>query len=193
MQSTGSLKSVIKTAVTSGGFMIPEKVIINFGLAEGMNIADFGCGSGHFAILSAKRVGESGKVYAIDIMESSLDTVKSKSRSENLSNMEFIRADLEVLGGTGLGDGSQDVVLIHNILFQSKKKEEIISEANRVLKIGGRLILIEWAKSSGGFGPPNELRLDEIAAEAMIAGLGFGLEKKIDGGQFHYGLMFRKS
>ncbi|MEX2090611.1 MAG: methyltransferase domain-containing protein, partial [Candidatus Paceibacterota bacterium] len=180
------------TSAGTGGFMRPEKIVGEFGVREGMSVADFGSGAGYFTILMGRMVGEGGKVYALDIQESALDNVRVKARAVNLENIETIRTNLEISGSSGLPDNSQDIVLLANVLFQSDKKAEIIREAKRVAKNGGRLILIDWKLGSGGFGPPDSMRTDEIAMSNLVLGDGLIFEKNIDAGQFHYGISFIK-
>ncbi len=182
---------VVPSAGT-GGFINPELIIGNFGIQEGTKIADFGAGSGYFTILMAKLTGESGLVTALDILESALDIVRSKAKNAGLRNVQTARSNLETLGGSGLLDESQDLVLLANILFQSDKKEDIIKEANRVLKTGGALIVIDWKKGAGGFGPPDGLRLDSSAMQSITVSNGFEFSGFIDAGLFHYGLKFAK-
>src|SRR3989344_6982710 len=183
----------ILTSAGTGGFMHPEKIAGDFGVREGMSVADFGSGAGYFTILLGRLVGESGKGYALDIQETALDNVRVKARAVGLKNIEAIRTNLEVVGSSGLPDSSQDMVLVVNVLFQSDKKAEIIREAKRVLKDSGRLVLIGWKLGTGGFGPPEDRRADENAMRDLIAGEGLVFEKTIDAGQFHYGMIFVKS
>lgn len=180
--------------------MNPDKIVSEFGVKEGMSIADFGSGAGYFTILLGRMVGEDGKVYALDVQETALDIVRVKAKAVEIKNIETIRANLEVVGSSGLSDDSQDIVLLANILFQSVKKAEIIRESKRVLKSGGRLILIDWKIGAGampdgrqGFGPPDELRTDETAMRSLVVGEGLVFEKMIDAGQFHYGMTFINS
>ena len=177
----------------TGGFLNPDSIINEFDLREGMSVADFGSGAGYFTILVAERVGKEGKVYALDIMESALDSVRAKARAVGLENVEVVRTNLEVLGSSGLADQSQDIVLLANILFQSDKKSEIIREAKRVLKDGGSLIIIDWKKGAGGFGPPDSLRTDEAAMRYLPVGDGLTFDRPFDAGQFHFGSIFRKA
>ena len=176
----------------SGGFMHPETIAAEFGIREGMSIADFGSGAGYFTILMGQMVGENGKVYALDIQETALDSVRVKARAVGLKNIETIRTNLEVVGSSGLPDDSQDVVLLANILFQSDAKVEIIRESARVLKTGGLLILIDWRLRTGGFGPPDERRTDEPALRSLVTGEKLTFERMINAGQFHYGMIFVK-
>lgn len=159
---------------------------------SGMHIADFGCGAGHIGILVAQKTGKDGYVVALDIMEDKLESIKARAKAMGLENIETKRANLEVLGNTGLGDGTQDMVLLINILFQSNKKQDILKEAKRVLKSGGSAVLVEWKKSGGGLGPPDELRTNGNDMQTIFSTEGFTLIRQFSAGQFHYGLIFKK-
>ncbi len=174
------------------GLLDPATVINGLGLAPDMRVADFGAGSGHFTVLISQKVGPQGKVSAIDVQEAPLDSIRAKAKALGLTNIETLRADLEVPGSSGLSDGSQDVVLLANVLFQSKQKSAIIREAKRVLREGGRLILIEWKKGTGGFGPPDDLRMNEEEISRLIQTEGLAAAGDIDVGKFHHVLTFTK-
>ena len=100
----------------------PVRIVEGVGVTPGMQVADFGCGSGHFTILFSKKVGKDGKVSALDIQEAPLDAVRERAKSEGLTNIETIRGNLEVLGGSSLHENSQDLVWMANMLFQNQKK-----------------------------------------------------------------------
>lgn len=184
--------SSLTEAPQAGGFLDPGKIVMEFDIQEGMSVADFGCGIGYFTILLGQKVGKVGKVYALDVQEPPLDSVRAKAKAAGLENIETVRANLEVLGGSRLPDNSQDMVLLANILFQSTKKAEIISESARVMKAGGRLVIIDWKRNSGGFGPPDELRTEQADMRALVPADKFSFQKDIDAGSFHYGMMFQK-
>ena len=172
--------------------MDPETTVAGFGVQPGMKIADFGAGSGYFTILLAKQVGETGVVTAIDVIDSALETIRTQAKADGLTNIATIRSNLEVVGSSGLADGSQDMVLVKNMLFQSPKKAEVIQEASRVLRGGGRLIVIDWKKSAGGLGPPDELRTDDVTVTKLAASAGFLADGNFAPDAFHFGLSFRK-
>lgn len=175
----------------AGNFLSPEKIVNEFDLSEGMSVADFGSGSGHLTIISAQKVGKEGKVYAFDILEDKLDSVRVRAKAASLENVEAVRANLEILGGSGLPDQSIDFVILANILFQSQKKTDIFREVKRVLKPRGRVALIDWKRGSGGFGPPDDIRTDTEEMKSLIGEAGFVFEKNIDAGQFHYGFILK--
>jgi len=173
-------------------FLNPVTVKDSFGVSAGMKVADFGSGSGEFALVLSKMVGEGGLISAIDVREEPLESLEEKVKDKGLENIEILRADLEVPGGTGLKDISQDVVLIINVLFQSKQKSDIIKEAHRVLKLNGKLVLVDWEEEGGELGPPKELRTDSKIMKDMVIKEGFKLSGTFDAGSLHYGMLFMK-
>lgn len=176
----------------TGGFLHPERILKYLDIRPGMSVADFGAGGGYFSIPAARLVGENGKVYAIDIRKSSLDFIKSKANLEHLLNIETVWADLELTKGSRLLDNAVDLVIIANILFQSEKKREVIREAWRVLRSGGRLATLEWDETPFPVGPPLVLRVQKSVAKHLADEAGFELEKEFEAGSHHYGLLFRK-
>ena len=172
--------------------MDPQRIAGYFGVAEGMRIADFGSGAGYFTIELGKLVGEGGVVTAIDVMDSALETLRAKAKAEGLRNIETVRSNLEIPGGSGLGNDSQDMVLLANILFQNTDKAPIVAEAKRVLKPNGTLVVIDWQKGTSGFGPPDNLRTSPEEMSRLVVGNGFQFANEIDAGNFHFGLIFRK-
>lgn len=173
-------------------FLHPERIVERFGLKLGEKAADFGAGAGFFTIPMARAVGSDGHICAIDIQKHNLDIIKAKARIEHLLNIEYVWGNLETLGGSKIKDAGVDFVLIANILFQAEKRQEVLREALRILKQGGRCALIEWDESKFSFGPPMELRVPKRTAQASAQSVGFELEKEFEAGSHHYGLMFHK-
>jgi ubiquinone/menaquinone biosynthesis C-methylase UbiE len=173
-------------------FLDSQKIVSALGVRAGQHVADLGCGTGYFSIELARAVGKDGVVSAVDIMQEPLDSVRARSESLGLGNIRAIRANLEVLGGTAIPDNSQDLALLANTLFQSQKKDAILAEAVRILKPGGRLVVIDWKKGAVGFGPPDELRTDEQAMRALAVAAKARFDGTIDAGTFYYGLVFKK-
>src|SRR3989344_8912167 len=130
-------------------FIKPEEIIKNFEVRPGMTAADFGSGSGHYVLAMAKKMNNSGVVYAIDIQKNLLETIKSEAVKQHLSNVEIIWADIEGKEGTKLANGTLDFAVASNILFQINDKEALAKEIKRTLKSGGRGAGIDW---SGSFG-----------------------------------------
>ena len=119
----------IISEVGSGGLMNPDDIIKKIGVTSGMIIADFGCGAGYFTIPIAKLVTNSGKVYAIDVLNSALESVLSKAKIYGLLNIETTRANIETIGGSKIKDGSVDLAVLANILFQCNDYDSVLGES----------------------------------------------------------------
>ena len=173
-------------------FSNPDKNIDQFSLGDGMYVADFGAGSGAYTLAAARAVGGDGKVYAIDVRQETLAKIKKEATEKSLHNVEVLRGDLERTGGSGLRDGAVDAVIVSNILFQIQDKKAFVSEIRRVLRPTGRVLLVEWSASFGGVGPQAEMVVREETARALFLENGFSLQKTIDAGAQHYGLIFKR-
>lgn len=176
----------------TGGFLHPERIIARLDIRPAMVVADFGAGGGYFSIPAARRVGENGTVYAIDIQRSAIDRIRSKANLEHLRNIETVWADLERPQGSHLPAAAADVVIVANILFQAEAKAEVLAEAWRVLRTGGHLAVLEWDETPFAAGPPPPLRIAKPQARRMAETAGFELEKEFEAGSHHYGLLFVK-
>lgn len=170
--------------------MNPVISVKNFGLDLGMHVADFGAGAGHFTVAMADIVGGSGKIHAIDIMDSALEVIDSEKRIHSLLQIEIIKSDLEKQRGSTLEDNSQNFVLCANILHQSKNPALILKEAYRILKSGYKLVVIDWFEK-GILGPLNRISREEV--EKLAQNVGFKKENEIDAGGLHYGIVFKKN
>ncbi len=173
-------------------FSDPAKNIDQSGIQSGMEIADFGSGSGHYTIAAAKALAASGRVYSIDIQQDLLAKLKNNASREGLYNVEVIWGDIDRPKGTKLRDASIDLVLLCNILFQLADKDAAIAEVKRVLKPAGRVLLVDWSDSFGGIGPKPEAVIPKMKAQAMFENAGFHLDREITAGSHHYGLIYKK-
>ena len=105
-------------------------------LAAGQTVLDLGCGAGLDSILAARRVGPSGKVIGVDMIEDMLDKARSNAGAVGISNIEWHLADAEDLP---LADDTVDVVIANGVLNLCPDKPKVLAELHRVLRPGGRL------------------------------------------------------
>ena len=176
--------------IPTAGFAEPAKNVREMGISSGMNIADFGAGSGAYTIEIGKILGERGYVYAIDIQRDLLRRLKNESDRLGLKAVEIIWADLEQPGSSKLADRSVDFVLMSNVLFQLPEKRTALREAMRILKPGKTLAIIDWTESFGGMGPIEQHVVTKDASLALAKESGFTLQREFPAGAHHYGLLF---
>lgn len=173
-------------------FSNPEAIVEKLELQSGSVVADFGCGSGYFSLPIAEKIGEEGVVYSLDILPQSLEAVMSKAKTAGLNNIVTKRVNLEKEGGSRLPDGSCDWVIMKCILFQNKNKLIILSEAKRILKDGGKALVVEWDINDASIGPDMSLRISKEALSGIIQQVGLSIFKELPVSDFHYGLVLVK-
>lgn len=180
----------------SGGneLLDPKELFNHVGLEAGMNIADLGCGgAGHFVIPAGQQVGEHGKVYAVDILQTVLQSVASRARLEGVHNVRTIRSDIERYGATRIPAASLDCAFLINVLFQSHDHPAMLKEALRLIKPGGKLLVVDWqANDKSPFGPPSELRVNMDTLTVSAKALGATLVKQFSAGPYHQGRIYVK-
>lgn len=180
------------TEDTASNFVEPEIVASHFHLKRGDIIADFGAGSGFFLRALSVRVGSEGKVFACEIQKRLVEKVSETVRTLGLTNVYPLWCDLEEPNGIKLKDGTLDVGLLINTLFQIEDKEAGVAEMARTIRSGGRLLIIDWTDSAGGMGPIQDHVINVRDAGVLCESHGFVLENEFPAGSHHYGLAFRK-
>jgi ubiquinone/menaquinone biosynthesis C-methylase UbiE len=167
----------------------PIEILKRAGVAEGMKVVDMGCGSsGHFVFPAAHMVGEKGKVYGVDILKSALAGIESRRKMEGVTNVEMVWSDIEVYNGTKIASGSADVVLLVN----NEPNEAMIKESARLVKDGGKLVIVDWEKVASPFGPPTKDRLDKEETKKRVEALGLKFSEEFKAGPYHFGIIFTR-
>lgn len=158
-----------------------------------MRLADLGCGrTGHFIFAASRQVGDAGIVYAVDLMKDILESIQSRVRSEGYDNIHTVWSDIERLGYTPIPDASLDVCFFVNVLSMIGDRPTALLEASRLLKSGGRLMIVDWARNLGPLGPTPEKQIKpgELARLAMPA--GFSPLDEFVAGEYHFGTILKK-
>jgi arsenite methyltransferase len=133
-------------------------------LREGETILDLGSGGGIDVLLSARRVGLSGKAYGLDMTDDMLALARENQRKAGAENVEFLKGEIENIP---LPDNSVDVIISNCVINLSADKERVLREAFRVLKPGGRFAVSDVVTSGT---VPEELRRDILLWAGCIAG-----------------------
>jgi SAM-dependent methyltransferase len=104
-------------------------------LKAGETVLDLGSGGGIDVLLSAKRVGPTGKAYGLDMTDDMLALARENKRTAGVENVEFLKGEIEAIP---LPDCSVDVIISNCVINLSADKDRVLREAFRVLKPGGR-------------------------------------------------------
>lgn len=179
---------------SSGGiqFLNPQNIVAQLELRPGMKVAHFGCGTGYFTFPIARRVGEDGIVWALDIMDYKIDMVRAQAKALGLRNVIERKVNLEEKEGSSLEEASADWVIMVNMLFQNDKKSRVLNEAKRILKEDGRILLIDWKNSDSSFGPEMSTRIAYEDLVKLIRKNGLGIKKELDINKFYLGMILGK-
>lgn len=105
-------------------------------LGFGETVLDLGSGGGIDVLLSAKKIGPSGKVYGLDMTDEMLELARRNAAEADVSNVEFLKGEMESIP---LPDGAVDVVISNCVINLSTDKGRVLAEIHRVLKPGGRI------------------------------------------------------
>lgn len=173
-------------------FSDPGANIEQFNLEHGMLVADFGAGAGNYTIPSARAVGRRGVVYAIDIQQELLSRIKNAANKDGLENVETVWGDVETLGGSGLQNETIDAVIVSNTLFLVEDKDSLVQEISRILKINGKVLVVDWKDSFGGLGPTASSITPLREVKDIFEKHNFTLQNEIKAGAHHYGAIFRR-
>jgi ubiquinone/menaquinone biosynthesis C-methylase UbiE len=167
----------------------PEETIKPLLLRDDSRVADLGAGSGVFTLAATKYV-RNGKIYAVDIQRGLLPLITSKIDEKHLKNVEIIWGNIEEVGGSKIKELSIDAVILANMLFQVEDKRAVVLEIKRILKSGGKVLLVDWAGSFGNMGPREADVVPQGSARVLFEKEGFTFLQEVPAGDHHYGMIF---
>lgn len=150
----------------------PEEIMHDALVDGDRQMADVGCGVGFFALAAAPIIAP-GTVWAVDVHPQMVSTTVERARSAGHDNVQGVVCDALQLP---LAANSIDLVFMGTVLHDLSDPKQALAEARRVLARGGRLYLLEWAKSAKEEGPPIQIRFAESDLKALLEGANFEVQ-----------------
>ncbi len=160
----------------------PHDVIMALGLKPTDIVADIGAGTGYFARRFALHAG---KVYAVDIDEKLLTIVRAKAPA-NLVTIVAAPDD------PGLPEQSIDMIFFCDVLHHIENRPAYYAKLAKVLKPGGRIVVIDFYERPLPIGPPPSMKLSDQEVIAELQKAGFALKQQLDTLPYQYFLFFEK-
>jgi len=151
----------------------PDEIMAALAFRPGERVADVGAGSGYFTLRVARAVGETGKVWALDIRQEMLDFIAGRLASEDLRNVEL---GLVTPDDPGLPVGGVDTILMVDVFHYIQERTAYAEKLRRALAPGGRLVVIDFRydpEAEREFAPPVEqqVRREDLDRALAAAGL----------------------
>lgn len=168
-------------------FLNPREALKQFGLYGAEDVADLGSGAGHFSLAAAERL-EGGRLFLVDIDKDMLARTLGDLREKGHTHVHSIWGDLAKHKGVPLADESLDKAIAVNILFAIDDRDAFVREIKRLLKPGGKVLLVDWHHGHN-HGPLRHHKLSADEAHTLFKRHGFSKQKDIEAGDYHYGMI----
>jgi len=168
-----------------------DDIIRHLGLRPGLKIADIGSGTGFFTALMAAAVGDSGRVYAVDIAPRFVEASVQRARDRGMNNVVGVVNDQH---GVRLSPDSVDLAFTSDTYHHFEYPRSMLRSIHEALRPGGELVLIDFKRIPGVSNPwvLRHVRAGEAEVAAETQAAGFELVERLDFMQTQYFLRFRK-
>ena len=153
------------------------------GLSEGMVVADLGCGNGFFTLPLAEKVGEEGKVYAVDISPKMLELLRQRDLPPQV---EVVLSEENKIP---VPTDEVDFAVASNLFHELDDRYRFLLEVRRILKEKGRLWIIDWIPKEEPQGPPLDHRLPAVVVHRDLVRAGFEVLWQKTVGPSHYQIL----
>jgi len=168
-----------------------EQILAAADVRAGMSVADIGAGTGLFALLFAKAVGPTGKVYAVDISREFVRNVERRASAAGLANVIGV---VNSQDDAGLGPASIDLAFICDTYHHFEKPAAMLQALHRALRPGGRLVIVDFRRISGKSSDwvMEHVRASEDIVIKEVAQTGFAFKGSRDILRENYFLLFER-
>jgi len=165
----------------------PGEVVRALAFREGEVVADVGSGTGYFTVRFARAVGESGRVYAVDVSPDMIRHLNRRLRDEGIRNVVTVLSDPD---DPLLPDGSVDRFVIVDTWHHIDEPTAYLALLKKMLKPGGQVVMIDFQKGELPFGPPPEMKIARDDLIQQMEASGFHLAREHTFLPYQYFLVF---
>lgn len=179
---------------TGNHLIDPYALLAKGGVIEGMHVADLGCGrTGHVVFPASQVVGSRGVIYAVDILKDVLESVRKRAALEAIHNVETVWADLGEPQALAIPERTLDLGFFINVLYHFDSYDIPLSEAARVLKSKGRIVVVDWMKKLSVLGPSADAMVNFDQVMAWAREHGFAVQEDVVVGPYHRALILYRA
>ena len=140
----------------------PDEVLEKIDIKDDFVVADLGCGSGFFTLPLSRKAR---KVFGIDVQKRMLEFLKNKIIEMKVKNIEIL---LSKKNRIPLENESIDVLVSINALHEFEDLEKMGEEIKRVVKTGGKLLIVDFRKKNTDYGPPKSVRISHLPLVLLV-------------------------
>ena len=164
----------------------PEETLRSFGLKDGMTFVDVGAGTGYFSREASNIVGNSGKVYAVEMSQEMVQFLQGRGVP---SSVEVIPSDEYSIP---LRDSVSDLTWLAFVTHETPDIKRFLTEAARVTRNGGKVVILEWKKQIEERGPAMQERLDQATLKTQLNELAVTGEGSLNASHYYIEIEIRK-
>ncbi len=169
------------------GIHPPDEALALLDLDRGQLVADIGCGPGFFTVPMARRLLPTGRVAALDIAMEMLQRLRRRIAAAGLSNVLPAQSEESRLPLPG---GACDRVLLAFLAHELEAPDVFFAEVARVLRPGGRGLVVDWAPRESPIGPPLHVRVPATSVQERLAHSGLRPGEPAAFGPYSYTVPF---
>lgn len=167
----------------------PTRAVALLDLKPGMKVCDLGAGTGYYSVRMARIVGDTGKVYAVDIQPRMLELLRNRLKADGIHNIEPV---LGAVAETNLPPDSVDLVLIVDVYHEFSKPQEMLRSIRKSLKDTGRLVLLEYRKEDPAIPIRLEHKMTLAEVKAELEPEGFTVDKVLESLPWQHMIFLKK-